>query len=121
MQKRKIISLPFLDSFTGFPSRNRSSTRFSLLYMGQFRRIHPSPLPPLNFSTDTSLLALSNQHLDLSFVFPGTFVEQIIYISFCMYNLCITANGWFSETVPIVGSPHSRLDISLVNGNVPPD
>ena len=42
-KQKQTTSLPFLDSFNGFPSRNRSATKLSLLRTGQFM-ITPPPL-----------------------------------------------------------------------------
>ena len=67
--QKKITSLPFLDSFIGFPSRNGSATKFSLPLTGQFMITPPST--SLIFSKNTTLLAFSDQHLDLSLMFPG--------------------------------------------------
>ena len=68
-QQKQITSLPFLDSFTGFPSRNGSAPKFSLPLTGQFMITPPST--SLIFSKNTTLLAFSDQHLDLSLMFPG--------------------------------------------------
>ena len=68
-KKKKITSLPFLGSFIGFLSRNGSATKFSLPLTGQFM-IKP-PSTSLIFSKNTTLLAFSDQHLDLSLMFPG--------------------------------------------------
>ena len=65
----QITSLPFLGSFTGFLSRNGSATKFSLPLTGQF--IITPPSTSLIFSKNTTLLAFSDQHLDLSLMFPG--------------------------------------------------
>ena len=62
-------SLPFLGSFIGFLSRNGSATKFSLPLTGQFMITPPSTSPI--FSKNTTLLAFSDQHLDLSLMFPG--------------------------------------------------
>ena len=68
-KQQQITSLPFLDSFIGFPSRNGSATKFSLPLTGQFMTTPPST--SLIFSKNTTLLAFSDQHLDLSLMFPG--------------------------------------------------
>ena len=68
-KKKKTTSLPFLDSFIGFPSRNGSATKFSLPLTGHF--MITSPSTSLIFSKNTTLLAFSDQHLDLSLMFPG--------------------------------------------------
>ena len=68
-KKKKITSLPFLDSFTDFPSRNGSATKFSLPLTGQFMITPPST--SLIFSINTTLIAFSDQHLDLSLMFPS--------------------------------------------------
>ena len=68
-KQQQITSLPFLDSFIGFPSRNGSGTKFSLPLTGQFMTTPPST--SLIFSKNTTLLAFSDQHLDLSLMFPG--------------------------------------------------
>ena len=74
-KKTQITSLPFLDSFIGFPSRNGSATKFSLPPTGQFMITTPST--SLIFSKNTTLLAFSDQHLDLSLMFPGSgFLSQ---------------------------------------------
>ena len=67
--KKQTTSLPFLDSFIGFPSRNGSATKLSLPLTGQFMITPPST--SLMFSKNTTLLAFSDQHLDLSLMFPG--------------------------------------------------
>ena len=67
--KKEITSLPFLDSFTGFPSRNGSATKLSLPLTGQFMITPPST--SLIFSKNTTFLAFSDQHLDLSMMVPG--------------------------------------------------
>ena len=67
--KKQITSLPFLGSFIGFLSRNGSATKFSLPLTGQFMITPPST--SLIFSKNTTLLAISDQHLDLSLMFPG--------------------------------------------------
>ena len=69
MQKTQITSLPFLGSLIGFLSRNGSATKFSLPLTGQFMITPPST--SLIFSKNTTLLAFSDQHLDLSLMFPG--------------------------------------------------
>ena len=69
MQKKKIISLPFLYSFIGFSSRNRSVTNFSLALTCQFMISPPST--SLIFSKNTTFLAFLDQYLDLSLMFPG--------------------------------------------------
>ena len=61
--KKLITSLPFLDSFIGFPSRNGSATKKIL------------PLTSL-ISKNTTLLAFSDQHLDLSSMFLGPGVPR---------------------------------------------
>ena len=66
-KKKKITSLPFF-SFIGFLSRNGSATKLSLPLTGQFMITPPST--SLIFS-NTTLLAFSDQHLDLSLMFPG--------------------------------------------------
>ena len=63
-KKKKKKSLPFLDSFLGFPSRNGSATKLSLPHTGQF--MITLPFTSLIFSINTTLLAFSDQHLDLS-------------------------------------------------------
>ena len=68
-KKTQITSLPFLDSFIGFPSRNGSATKFSLPLTGQF--MIPPPSTSLIFCKNTTLLAFSDQHLDLSLNVPG--------------------------------------------------
>ena len=68
-KKTQITSLPFLGSFIGFLSRNGSATKFSLPLTGQFMITPPST--SLIFSKNTTLLAFSDQHLDLSLMFPG--------------------------------------------------
>ena len=68
-QKKQITSLPFLGSFIGFLSRNGSATKFSLPLTGQSMITPPST--SLIFSKNTTLLAFSDQHLDLSLMFPG--------------------------------------------------
>ena len=67
--KKETTSLPFLDSFIGFPSRNGSATKFSLSRTGQFMITPPST--SLIFSKNTTFFAFSDQHLDLSLIFPG--------------------------------------------------
>ena len=67
--KKQITSLPFLDNFIGFPSRNGSATKFSLPLTGQFM-ITPPTTSPI-FSKNTTLLAFSYQHADLSLMFPS--------------------------------------------------
>ena len=69
MQKNQTTSLPFLGSFIGFLSRNGSATKLSLPLTGQFMITPPST--SLIFSKNTTLLALSDQHLDLSLMFPA--------------------------------------------------
>ena len=70
MQKKtQITSLPFLGSFIGFLSRNGYATKLSLPLTGQFMITPPST--SLIFSKNTTLLAFSDQHLDLSLMFPG--------------------------------------------------
>ena len=44
--KKQTTSLPFLDSFIGFPSRNGSATKFSLPLTGQFMILPPHPPTP---------------------------------------------------------------------------
>ena len=68
-KQKQITSLPFLDSFIGFPSRNGSATKLSLPLTDQFMITPPST--SLIFSKNTTLLAFSDQHLDLSLMFPG--------------------------------------------------
>ena len=68
-KQKQTTSLPFLDSFIGFLSRNGSATKFSLPLTGQFMITPPST--SLIFSKNTTLLAFSDQHLDLSLMFPG--------------------------------------------------
>ena len=68
-KEKKITSLPFLGSFIGFLSRNGSATKFSLPLTGQFMITPPST--SLIFSKNTTLLAFSDQHLDLSLMLPG--------------------------------------------------
>ena len=67
--KTQIRLLPFLDSFTGFPSKNGSATKFTLPLTGQFMITPHSTF--LIFSKNTTHLAFSDQHLDLSLMFPG--------------------------------------------------
>ena len=67
IKKKIITSLPFLDSFIGFPSRNGSATKLSLTLTGHFMITPPLTL----ISKNTTLLAFSDQHLELSLVFPG--------------------------------------------------
>ena len=52
---------PFLDSFIGFPSRNRSATKFSLPLTGQFMITPPST--SLIFSKNTTLLRSASRSL----------------------------------------------------------
>ena len=67
--KKLITSLPFfLDSFIGFPSRNRSAIKLSLPLTSQFMITPPSTSL---ISKNTTLLAFSDQHLDLSLMSPG--------------------------------------------------
>ena len=66
--KKKITSLPFLDSFTGFPSRNGSATKLSL--PATYWSVHNTPISP-SFPINTPLLAFSDQHLHPSLMFPG--------------------------------------------------
>ena len=68
-KQKQITSLPLLDSFIGFPSRNGSATKFSLPFNCQFMITPPST--SLIFSINATLLAFSDQHLDLSLMFPG--------------------------------------------------
>ena len=68
-KQQQITSLPFLGSFIGFLSRNGSATKLSLPLTGQFMITPPST--SLIFSKNTTLLAFSDQHLDLSLMFPG--------------------------------------------------
>ena len=68
-KKKKITSLPFLGSFIGFLSRNGSATKFSLPLTTQFMITPPST--SLIFTKNTTLVAFSDQHLDLSLIFPG--------------------------------------------------
>ena len=66
--KKKITSLPFLGSFIGFLSRNGSATKLSLPLTSQFMITPPSTSL---ISKNPTLLAFSDQHLDLSLMFPG--------------------------------------------------
>ena len=67
--KTQIRLLPFLDSFTGFPSKNGSATKFTLPLTGQFMITPHSTF--LIFSKNTTHFAFSDQYLDLSLMFPG--------------------------------------------------
>ena len=66
-QQPQITSLPFLGSFIGFPSRNGSAIKFSATY----RSVHDNTPSTSLISKNTTLLAFSDQHLDLSLMFPG--------------------------------------------------
>ena len=63
------MSLPFLNSFTGFPSTNGSATKFSLPHTDQFKNtlLYLSDL----LHTHTCFSCSHDQHLDLSLMFPG--------------------------------------------------
>ena len=73
-KQQQIPSIPFLDSFIGFPSRKGSATKFSLPLTCQFMITPPSTSPII--SKNTTLLTFSDQHLDLSLMFPGPGISR---------------------------------------------
>ena len=60
------MTLPFVENFTGLPFRNASATRFFLAHADQFKKI-----PSLPLFTEAPPLVFSEQHLDISLMFPG--------------------------------------------------
>ena len=64
---------PILRQLHWLPIQNGSATKFCLPLTGQFMITPPSLPPPSTslISKNTTLLAFSDQHLDLSLMFPG--------------------------------------------------
>ena len=108
-KKTQITSLPFLGSFIGFLSRNGSATKLSLPLTGQFMITPPST--SLIFSKNTTLLAFSDQHLDLSLMFPGPGIPRKSGTASEPSDLSLPPSGMSSPRASRRRTPFSLSDL----------
>ena len=108
-KKKQITSLPFLGSFIGFLSRNGSATKFSLPLTGQFMITPPST--SRIFSKNTTLLAFSDQHLDLSLMFPGPGIPRQSGTASKPSDMSLPPSGMSSPRASRRRTPFSLSDL----------
>ena len=117
--KKQITSLPFLGSFIGFLSRNGSATKFSLPLTGQFMITPPST--SLIFSKNTTLLAFSDQHLDLSLMFPGPGIPRQSGTASEPSDMSLPPSGMSSPRASRRRTPFSLSDLRWKPISLPRD
>ena len=116
--KKQITSLPFLGSFIGFLSRNGSATKFSLPLTGQFMITPPSTSL---ISKNTTLLAFSDQHLDLSLMFPGPGIPRQSGTASEPSDMSLPPSGMSSPRASRRRTPFSLSDLCWKPISLPRD
>ena len=107
-------------NFTGIQLRNASATKFSLPHTGQFWKI---PLPTsLIFSVDVhTLLAFSDQHLDLSLMFPGPGIPRQSGTASEPSDMSLPPSGMSSPRASRRRTPFSLSDLCWKPISLPRD
>ena len=105
--------------FIGFLSRNGSATKFSLPLTGQFMITPPST--SLIFSKNTTLLAFSDQHLDLSLMFPGPGIPRQSGTASEPSDMSLPPSGMSSPRTSRRRTPFSLSDLRWKPISLPRD